>query len=367
MDLDLSKIHLFACNLACEVGMYLRTQALARTTLGDGSGGTDLSVEVKENSADLVTRVDKAAEAMIFERIKKAFPDHKLIGEETYSTLDHKRFLLDDSPTWVIDPLDGTVNYLHLFPTWAVSIGFCVNSKPVAGAIIAPALGGYSSSPSNSYGTLYHAAKGLGAWQTPVCFDPSKPHLTPITSENRLHPFEGSVKLPYLSPIPAMPKDAPKGCIFVSEWGKARTDSPESNLTRKVNSFWVMAAEVTGKGGRGGMVHGIRSLGSATMDMVYVATGAADIFWEGGCWEWDVCAGWILIQEAGGLIARANPPEGAEVTESTPVQEGGLGDRLYMAIRPCSATEHETARQSQERVVREVWRRVQKLDYKRPK
>ena len=87
--------------------------------------------------------------------------------------------------------------------------------------------------------------------------------------------------LPYLPPQP-IPPDAPKGCLFVSEWGKARADKPESNLSRKVTSFWNMAAEIGGRGGKGGMVHGVRSLGSATLACVYVATGAADIFWEGG-------------------------------------------------------------------------------------
>lgn len=86
-----------------------------------------------------------------------------------------------------------------------------------------------------------------------------------------------------LPPTAAHPPDAPKGCLFVSEWGKARADKPESNLSRKVTSFWNMAAEIGGRGGKGGMVHGVRSLGSATLDCVYVATGAADIFWEGGC------------------------------------------------------------------------------------
>jgi myo-inositol-1(or 4)-monophosphatase len=91
--------------------------------------------------------------------------------------------------------------------------------------------------------------------------------------------------LPYLPPQP-IPPHAPKGCLFLAEWGKARSDAPGSNLIKKSNSFINMAAEIDGRDGKGGMVHGIRSLGSAALDFVYVATGAADIFWEGGCWEW---------------------------------------------------------------------------------
>jgi fructose-1,6-bisphosphatase/inositol monophosphatase family enzyme len=58
------------------------------------------------------------------------------------------------------------------------------------------------------------------------------------------------------------------------------------NMHRKISSFMNMAAELGGRGGKGGMVHGVRSLGSATLDLAYVAAGAFDIWWEGGCWEW---------------------------------------------------------------------------------
>ena len=59
-------------------------------------------------------------------------------------------------------------------------------------------------------------------------------------------------------------------------------------MHRKIGSFMNMAAEIGGRGGKGGMVHGVRSLGSATLDLAYVAAGAFDIWWEGGCWEWYV-------------------------------------------------------------------------------
>ena len=88
--------------------------------------------------------------------------------------------------------------------------------------------------------------------------------------------------------VPALPKNAPSGCIFACEWGKDRRDTPDGNLHRKIESFVNMAAEIGGRNGRGGMVHGVRSLGSATLDLAYVAMGAVDIWWEGGCWEWYV-------------------------------------------------------------------------------
>ena len=83
-----------------------------------------------------------------------------------------------------------------------------------------------------------------------------------------------------------MPEKAPSGCIFSCEWGKDRKYIAGGNLHNKVESFVNMASEIGGRQGRGGMVHGVRSLGSATLDLAYIAMGAFDIWWEGGCWEW---------------------------------------------------------------------------------
>lgn len=69
---------------------------------------------------------------------------------------------------------------------------------------------------------------------------------------------------------------------------------------------------------------------SATLDLAYIAMGAFDIWWEGGCWEWDVAAGIALLQEAGGLVTTANPPENPESADISDVR---LGSRLYLAIR----------------------------------
>lgn len=133
-------------------------------------------------------------------------------------------------------------------------------------------------------------------------------------------------------------------------------------MSKKISSFMNMAAEIGGRGGKGGMVHGVRSLGSATMDLAYVATGATDIWWEGGCWEWDVAAGICILKEAGGLVTCANAPESGYGV----IPEVRLGSRLYLAIRPAGPSATETGREGQERVVRETWKRVEQLDYTRP-
>ena len=217
---------------------------------------------------------------------------------------------------------------------FCVSIALVLNHVPVIGVIYAPLLN-----------QLFSACKDRGAF------------------------LNETTRLPLLGKnVGPMPKDAPKKCIFSCEWGKDRRDSVESNLSRKVESFVNMATEIGGRGGKGGMVHGVRSLGSATMDLAYTAMGSFDIWWEGGCWEWDVAAGICLLNEARGLVTVANPPEeeGWEGCEDVP--EVKLGGRLYLAIRPATDARDgsETGRQSQVRAVKEVWKRVRRLDYQRP-
>ncbi|GAA6021500.1 hypothetical protein JCM8202_006398 [Rhodotorula sphaerocarpa] len=384
-DLDLAELHRFAAEAAIRAGSYLRDSALARTAAGGAGTSFDESISIKENAADLVTKADTHSEELISRLIKERYPDHKIIGEESYSAGQEKRFLLDDSPTWIIDPLDGTVNFVHLFPTCCVSIGFCVNKVPLVGAVFSPIIGGLHL--TNASGTLTSAARGCGSWSTSIAFpfDPSvlDPLTPPAPSPDRQppptlpasaptapatskpQPWLHAMPLPYLPPQP-IPPDAPKGCLFVSEWGKARADRPESNLTRKVTSFWNMAAEIGGRSGKGGMVHGVRSLGSATLDCVYVAAGQADIFWEGGCWEWDVCAGIVLILESGGRVVPSAPPPANLADPSAPIPDADLGGRLYLAVRACTGRENETAREAQDRLIRAVWDKTVPLDYSRP-
>jgi len=113
---------------------------------------------------------------------------------------------------------------------FCVSIGFIVNNKATIGVIYAPFLN-----------QLFSACTGRGAW----------------LNETQALPL-------VRNPIPPMPSKAPSGCIFSCEWGKDRRDNPDSNMHRKVESFINMAAEVGGRGGKGGMVHGMRSLGRYT-------------------------------------------------------------------------------------------------------
>ncbi|KAI1363296.1 inositol monophosphatase [Xylaria arbuscula] len=323
---ELGEIYDFAVQLGKDAGDLLMNFAKARW--GDKGSGEQLFSE-KDNAVDIVTKADEDVEAFVKNSIEKNYPSHKFIGEETYSKGASRDYLIGNEPTWCVDPLDGTVNYTHLFPMFCVSIAFIVDGKATVGVIYAPFMN-----------QLFTACKGKGAW------------------------LNETQQLPLIrNPIPPMPACAPGGCIFSCEWGKDRRDIPDGNMHRKVESFVNMAAEAGGRDGKGGMVHGVRSLGSATLDLAYVAMGAFDIWWEGGCWEWDVSAGIAILQEAGGLVTTANPPEDYQTAEISDVR---LGSRLYLAIRPAGPSETESGRQTQERVVREVWKRVRKLDYSRP-
>jgi myo-inositol-1(or 4)-monophosphatase len=116
---------------------------------------------------------------------------------------------------------------------FCVSIAFLLNGVPIIGVVYQPVLD-----------TTYSALSGHGAWQ------------------DDKHAFKSRKRLPYVNnPKIPLPVNAPKGCIFSCEWGKDRRDSPEGNMARKVESFLNMATEIGGRNGKGGMVHGVRSLG----------------------------------------------------------------------------------------------------------
>jgi myo-inositol-1(or 4)-monophosphatase len=341
---ELASIYTFAIQLGKDAGkilldnLYARRRdedaatATATTAAAAAAAPSELVMQEKLNAVDIVTETDVQVEEFIHGSIAARYPGHAFVGEEMYSRGSSKEYRVgDDQPTWIVDPLDGTVNFAHGFVMFCVSIALVVNGTPVIGVIYAPLLG-----------QLFSACRGRGAW---------------LNETTRL-PLLGRVGV---GPIP---REAPSKCTFSCEWGKDRRDRPDGNLYRKVDSFVNMASEIGGRGGKGGMVHGVRSLGSATMDLAYVAMGSFDIWWEGGCWEWDVAAGICLVNEAGGLVTTANPPEDWETGK---VEDAKLGGRLYLAIRPASdGPDGETARQGQERCVREVWRRVRTLDYDRP-
>ncbi|KAM0488404.1 hypothetical protein ACHAP7_001398 [Fusarium lateritium] len=223
---ELNEIYAFAVQLGKDAGDMLMAAAQRRID-GHGASSTTVSYVEKENSVDLVTKTDNDVENFIHTTVAKKYPDHGFLGEESYSAGASRNYLVDDRPTWVVDPLDGTVNFTHLFPMFCVSIALVVKGVPVIGVINAPFLRQFFSS-----------CTGQGAW------------------------LNETQRLPLIrNPIPPMPSNAPSGCTFSCEWGKDRRDVPDGNMSRKVESFLNLASERSGRGGKGGMVHGMRSLG----------------------------------------------------------------------------------------------------------
>jgi myo-inositol-1(or 4)-monophosphatase len=189
---------------------------------------------------DFVSDVDRQAESEIIKIIRRAYPDHSVLAEESGKTEG-------SNIEWIIDPLDGTTNYLHGFPQFAVSIAVRQNNVLEAGVIYDPMLQ-----------ELFVAVRGQGATLNDRRIRVSKRH--------RLDTALIGTGLPYL---PDHDYDTYLGQL--------------SNIMRNVA--------------------GIRRAGAASLDLAYVACGRLDGFWENSLHIWDIAAGALLIQEAGGLLS----------------------------------------------------------------
>jgi len=231
----------------------------------------------------------------------------------------HKCELTDD-PTWIIDPIDGTTNFVHGFPFVAVCIGLTINKEPVVGAIFNPFLD-----------QLFTARKGNGAY------------------------LNLNTKLPLSSPNPplTLPSSLSQ-CLILSEFGSNRSSLTVGKKIQSMHNMISKPGNVTWSKKNAGLVHGIRSLGSAASDILQVAKGEADIFWEIGCWEWDITAALVILRESGGLMVNGNGPNEGPVD---------ILGRKYLAIRAGSPSAgDETSEQSQLRLIRELWDVVEEID-----
>ena len=192
---------------------------------------------------------------------------------------------------------------MHAHPYVCVSLGLAVRRRPVVGIVY---------NPFTDH--LYTAITGRGA------------HLTSPTHDR--------ARLPLRSPPP--PLQDLSHCLVAVEWGSDRA-GPDYEV--KVATFRALCA-ARGADGGGAMVHGIRSLGSAELNLCAVAAGHLDAYWEAGCWAWDVCAGWVVLEESGGLMVGAHPGD----------WEPAVDQRRYLAVR---------GGEGQRAIVEEFWSCVQ--------
>ncbi|KAG5955341.1 hypothetical protein E4U57_003549 [Claviceps arundinis] len=294
MDLDLEAVRDEMVAVAYEAGRMILA-----------ANPADLDTGTKLNSVDIVTEADQAVEKMVSTRLSASFPSVAFMGEETYKP----GMRLGPEPTFVVDPIDGTTNFVHGFPNACISLGLAIERSPTVGVIYNP-----------WQDLLFTAIQGRGAYMTRI--RGTTPLRLPLAKSPR--PLEGLGT-----------------CLVAIEWGSGR-DGP--NYEIKTDVFKKLAASrETG----GSMVHSLRSLGSAALNMAAVAAGQMDAYWEGGCWAWDVCAGWCILKEAGGIMVSGNPGEWDPELES----------RIYLAVRG--------APKGQKDLVEEFWKVMgdRKMDY----
>ncbi len=198
------------------------------------------AVRVKGRARDLVTEADHAAEALLLQSIAGEFPGDGVMSEE--SRPDEIR----SGRVWVVDPLDGTVNFAHGIPVFSVSVGFLVDGVPAAACVHAPRLG-----------ETFTAASGEGT---------------------RL---DGR-------PVSVSAQTDLARALLCTGFAYRRNEVRENNL----GNFARMALHS----------RGVRRLGSAALDLAFVAAGRFDGYWEPWLSPWDVAAGVLLVREAGGTV-----------------------------------------------------------------
>lgn len=268
-------------------------------------------------AVDIVTETDQAVERLVSSRLSALYPAYSFVGEETYVAGETK---ITNAPTFIVDPIDGTTNFLHGFPQACISLGFAVDKIPSVGVVYNPFLD-----------VLYSGIRGHGAFM--------QRNASLVAAGVLTRGAEGAdkIRLPasgHGDGGRAPPLEGLATALVAVEWGSSRDGQ---NYDVKTATFRKLAgSRETG----GAMVHSLRSLGSAALNLCAVAAGELDVYWEGGCYAWDVCAGWCILNEAGGIMASANPGD----------WDPALDARVYLAVRGAASGKKE--------IVEEFWKVV---------
>jgi myo-inositol-1(or 4)-monophosphatase len=232
--------------------MMRACEKAARSLLRDFNEVENLQVS-RKGPGDFVSAADKRAEELIFSELKKARPDYSFMMEESGEVIGK-----DTDYCWIIDPLDGTTNFLHGIPHWAISIALEHKGEIVAGLIHDPVKD-----------EMFHAEKGNGAF---------------IARRSRLR---------------VSGRNNPDGSIIAM-------GGVERNNNDKRTKFLSEFSAMTYAG------FNMRRYGSAALDLAYVAAGRYEGFWERNLSPWDVAAGVLIVKESGGFVSelddiRKNP------------------------------------------------------------
>jgi myo-inositol-1(or 4)-monophosphatase len=250
-----------ARDIALEVG------GLAGRALLGGWGHAG-AVRAKEHDTDLVTEWDARIEALIARELGARAPGVAVLGEELGGAAALE--------TWVVDPVDGTVNFAHGLPIFAISIGFERAGEPEAGVVVAPALG-----------WTWAAARGAGAtWNgAPVA----------VSTEARL-----------------------EHALLVTGFPYDRRESPRNNF-----EAWTHMQRRAGA---------VRRLGAASLDLCFVATGWIDGYWEMKLKAWDLSAGAVIVREAGGRVTALDGGPFVSASGEVLASNGRLHDTLIREL-----------------------------------
>jgi len=201
-------------------------------------------VMLKSSAVDLVTATDREVEKFLFDGLKNEFSDHKFIGEES----SEGKNCLTDAPTWIIDPIDGTTNFVHKLPFVCISVGLFIDKKPNIGIVYNPITD-----------ELFSARAGQGAYR------------------NGFRMYASGTKRLCDS-------------LVMSTFSSLRDPADIKSYQANIQAFIDAGC------------HGHRSLGSAALNMAYVANGSSDAYVEYGLHCWDMAAAALLITEAGGCV-----------------------------------------------------------------
>jgi myo-inositol-1(or 4)-monophosphatase len=201
-----------------------------------------------KGDVDLVTVADRTAEKLIRERLREAFPDHGVFGEEG------TRERMEGEFRWYVDPLDGTTNFAHGFPQFCVSMGLERRPPGLAPGEDGTLVAGVIYDPTRD--EIFVAERGKGAWR----------------NGKRMH-------------VSATP-DLAESLVATGFPSRKRHDSPNVHF---YHEFTMRS-------------HGVRRAGSAALDLAWTACGRLEAFWEFNLNAWDVAAGILMVEEAGGRV-----------------------------------------------------------------
>lgn len=230
---------------------------------------------------DLVTDTDKMSETAILDIVRKNFEDHLILGEEGGVIGDSSSDYL-----WCIDPLDGTTNFAHCYPSFAVSVGVLFRGSPAAAAVVE-----FVGGPMCWNTRIFSASAGVGAF----------------CNGQRIHVSQ---------------TDQVERSLLVTGFGYEHDNPWATNM-----DLFKHFTDVS---------RGVRRLGAAAVDMCHVALGIVEAYWEYRLKPWDMAAGVLIVEEAGGTVTRMDGGKFCVFDRSVLVSNGALHAKLLDRIAPAT-------------------------------